>query len=258
MARKSPPALVRACRAGGAVVPEAGPAPGGAHVLSPPREDLDEREPGPQPTRAARRVRWSKSRRPSPSPPPRSRRRRLGGPPHLACRLHRRRAHQPRPRKLGRLPAGRVVPRARGRVHRQLGRERVVLAPSAQGGRRTPARHHPQAEDRHHRAGRGDRGPPSAAGADRPAGEPARRGRRTVVARRPSRRRRACGLRDAHSAQRDPHELRGGGGLDGPDAPQGDAVLGQSDPRRRTLHAHRAHFAHRRHLPGGGVQRWLL
>ena len=48
----------------------------------------------------------------------------------------------------------------------------MVLAPSAQGGRRTPARHHPQTQDRHDRAGRGDRGAPAAAGAHHPVGEP--------------------------------------------------------------------------------------
>ena len=198
--RGNRPRPLRACRARRAVVPEAGPAPGGAHVLSPPLEELDEREPGSPRTRAARRVRWSRSRV--------HRRRRvlavIGA--VLAALLiwlavsHRRRAHQPRPRKLRRLPAGRVVPRARRRVHRQLGRERVVLPPSAQGGRRAPARHHSQAEDRHHR--RRSRPPwphlpPPAA--DRPVGQPARRGRGAVVAGRPSRRRRARGVRDAAS-----------------------------------------------------------
>ena len=214
-------------------------------VLSPPLEDLDEREPGSPSTRTARRVRWSRSRV--------HRRRRvlavigavlaalliwlavsIGGAltnPALGSSAGSRLAewfrehggasvvnwaenewyshHQP---KVG----GALPP---GTIHKP---KTVTTAPAAATVAHLP--------------------PPAPIA---PLASPPDRGRGAVVAGRPSRRRRARGLRDADPAQRDPHQLRRGGGMDGPDAPQGDAVLGQSDSRRRTLHAHRTHFAHR-------------
>ena len=183
-----------------------------------------------------------------PSPRPRSRRRRVGGPPHLACGLHRRRAHQPRPRKLGRLPAGRVVPRARGAsVVNWSETEWYSHHQPKVGGALPPGTiHKPKTVTTVPSAATVAHLPPPSPIV--PLASPPIAGRRTVVARRPSCRRGACGLPDTHSAQRDPHKLRCGRGMDGPDAAQGDAVFGQSDSRWRALHAHGAHFTERCHL----------
>ena len=71
-------------------------------------------------------------------------------------------------------------------------------------------------------------------------------------------RRNTRGLRDDAPTRRHSHELRRRCRLDGHQAPQSHALLGQRHPRRWPLHAHRTHLAERRHLTRRCLQRWLL
>ena len=79
-----------------------------------------------------------------------------------------------------------------------------------------------------------------------------------VVADRPHRERNTRRLRDDAPTRRHSHELRRRCRLDGYQASQSHALLGQRHPRRWALQSHRTDFTERRHLTRRCLQRWLL
>ena len=186
---------------------------------------------------------------PQAAPHPGRRPRRLRHLLLLARHLARRRADQSGPRELhGRTRRG-MVPRARRGIRRRLGGEPLVLAPPAEGRRRPRPRHHSQAD-----CGGSTAQSPPPCPTSRPCGDrapwQARPLRVRASGRPPVAWSRACrrSTRPMLRPEHDPHQLRRGRGLDGPEAPQGHAVLGQPDTRRRPLQPHRPDLGERRHV----------
>ena len=124
-----------------------------------------------------------------------------------------------------------------GAGRRELGGERVVQPPPAQGGRKAPApgtirkptgRCSPRRPSATTATSR--RRPRSCPSPARPSPAKASGRRRAGWSGDPG------DLRDDAAARRHPHQLRGRRGLDGHQAAEGHAVLGQPDPRGRPLH----------------------
>ena len=88
----------------------------------------------------------------------------------------------------------------------------------------------------------------------RAAGQPGHPRRGAVVARRASGRRRSRRLRHHAPTGSHPHQLRGRRRLDGHQAAPGHALLGESDPRRRTVPPLRSRLPDGSKHTGGGLQ----